>query len=112
MSHAGEGELVPIDSRPLTQSEFQRLAHVPPELEWLAVITNSKSRRAYEVDFAEFLAVSGLAEIKSLRAVARSDVIGWRMDINALAPLPSRRFPRFSIISVSATRSSTIGLIT
>jgi hypothetical protein len=33
---------------------------VPPELEWLANITNPKTRRAYRIDVSEFSAFTGL----------------------------------------------------
>ncbi len=75
-------ELVSSDSeRTLTIEQYQALADVPPELEWLANITNEKTRRAYKVDVAEFLAFSGLKESKALRAVARAHVIAWRKDM-------------------------------
>jgi hypothetical protein len=54
-------ELVSINSaRALTKDQFAGLADVPPELEWLAIITNAKTRRAYKVDVAEFVKFSGL----------------------------------------------------
>ena len=87
-------ELVSIDSeRTLTPDQYRDLADVPPELEWLANITNMKTRRAYKVDVAEFMVFTGLTEIKSLRAVARSHVIAWRKDMEArsLAPTSIRR---------------------
>jgi len=87
-------ELVSINSeRKLTPEQYRDLADVPPELEWLANITNAKTRRAYKVDVAEFLAFSGLTEINSLRAVARSHVIAWRKDMESrsLAPTSIRR---------------------
>ena len=75
-------ELVSIDSeRTLSIEQYQALADVPPELEWLANITNEKTRRAYKVDVAEFLVFSGLTEINSLRSVARAHVIAWRKDM-------------------------------
>jgi integrase/recombinase XerD len=85
--------LLPAARRALTPAAFADLADVPPELEWLANITNPKTRRAYKVDVAEFLAFSGLSEIKSLRAVARSHVIAWRKDMEgrSLAPSSIRR---------------------
>jgi hypothetical protein len=41
-------ELVPVRKQALTRTEFARLADVPPEEEWLANITNGKTRRAYK----------------------------------------------------------------
>ena len=74
-------DLITIHNVSRTPAEFNALSDIPPELEWLANITNLKTRRAYKVNVAEFLAFSGLSEIKSLRAVARSHVIAWRKDI-------------------------------
>ena len=82
MGRAVANELVSIDSeRTLSIEQYQALADVPPELEWLANITNEKTRRAYKVDVAEFLGFSGLTEINSLRSVARAHVIAWRKDM-------------------------------
>jgi len=36
-------------ARALTAKQFGHLADVPPELEWLANITNLKTRRAYKI---------------------------------------------------------------
>jgi hypothetical protein len=36
----------------LTPAQFAALSDVPPELEWLANITNAKTRRAYKIDVA------------------------------------------------------------
>jgi integrase/recombinase XerD len=46
------------------------LADVPPELEWLANITNAETRRAYNVDIAEFIAFTNLKDHSALRTVA------------------------------------------
>ena len=87
-------ELVSIDSvQTLTVQQYSALADVPPEVEWLANITNSKTRRFYKMDVAEFLTFTGLQESAQIRTVARSDVIAWRrgygdrfaLDFNLLA---------------------------
>jgi hypothetical protein len=44
----------------LTPAQYGQLAEVPPELEWLANITNPKTRRAYRTDVGEFSAFAGL----------------------------------------------------
>ncbi|MFZ0272385.1 MAG: tyrosine-type recombinase/integrase [Acidobacteriaceae bacterium] len=84
--------LPPISTR-LTPRQFSDLSDVPPELEWLANITNLKTRRAYKVDVAEFLKFSGLPDHTALRSVARSHVIAWRKDkeSRSLAPTSIRR---------------------
>lgn len=37
----------------LTRAQFERLADIPPEEEWLVNITNAKTRRAYRNDVHE-----------------------------------------------------------
>ena len=55
------GSLIPLDGKEsLTPAEFNALSDIPSELEWLANITNPKTRRAYKVDVAEFNKLSGL----------------------------------------------------
>jgi hypothetical protein len=53
-------ELIPFAA--LTPTQFQGLADVPPELEWLANIANPKTRRVYKRDVEEFSAFTGLKE--------------------------------------------------
>src|ERR1700722_9966447 len=76
-------ELVPVPLRTLTPSQYGDLADVPPELEWLANITNAKTRRAYKRDLAEFSVFAGLKEPIQLRTVTRAHVIAWRKDMEA-----------------------------
>lgn len=38
----------PVASRLLTAEAYQRLADVPPEIEWFANLDNQATRRAYE----------------------------------------------------------------
>jgi hypothetical protein len=76
-------DLVSI-SPSLTPEQYRDLADLPPELEWLANITNPKTRRAYKVDVADFRAFSHLSYTESLRPVVRSHVIAWR---KALEPV-------------------------
>jgi integrase/recombinase XerD len=70
--------LIPVPSRTLTPAEYADLADVPPEAEWLGNITNQKTKRAYKIDVAEFVAFTGLTESHQLRTVTRSHVIAWR----------------------------------
>jgi hypothetical protein len=56
------GELVPLSHLSLTPAQYSDLADVPPELEWLANITNPKTRRAYKVDVEEFSGFTGLTQ--------------------------------------------------
>ena len=77
-------DLVPVDKKGgLTRSEFERLANIPPEEEWLANIRNDKTRRAYRRDVREFVAFSGLIAFEELRSVSRAHVIAWRKDLEA-----------------------------
>jgi hypothetical protein len=79
-------ELVPVPKRTLTKAQYSDLADVPPEIEWLANLTNAKTRRAYLLDVAEFSAFSGLTESSQLRTVTRVHVIAWRKDKFTLNP--------------------------
>jgi site-specific recombinase XerD len=84
---------VPALRRPLTLGQFTNLAEIPPELEWLANLTNSKTRRAYKIDVEEFIAFTGIGGIGELRSITRAHVIAWRKDLEkrGLAPSSIRR---------------------
>jgi integrase/recombinase XerD len=86
-------DLVPVEKQTLTRAEFERLADVPPEEEWLANITNAKTRRGYQNDVREFIAFAGLQNYGELRSIARAHIIGWRRDMErrALEPATIRR---------------------
>ena len=58
-------DLVAVERRALTPAQFGDLADVPPELEWLANITNPKTRRAYKNDVREFSVSPGCASRRS-----------------------------------------------
>jgi integrase/recombinase XerD len=75
--------MLPAVSRALTAEEFSRLADVPPENEWLANITNEKTKRAYKADVGEFILFTGRLEPAELRTIARAHVIAWRKDMEA-----------------------------
>jgi integrase/recombinase XerD len=72
-----------VNQGALTAAQFGALAEVPAELEWLANITNPKTRRAYKNDVSEFSAFAGLRGPVELRAVTRAHVIVWRKDLEA-----------------------------
>ena len=72
---------VPALRRPLTPAQFGDLAEIPPELEWLANLTNPKTRRAYKIDIEEFIAFAGLGSIADMRSITRAHVIAWRKDL-------------------------------
>ena len=59
-------DLVQLKKHSLTPAQFERLADVPPEEEWLANITNLKTRRAYKEDVREFIAFTALQDYKYL----------------------------------------------
>src|SRR5271170_4667371 len=86
-------ELVAVEKSALTPAQYGQLAEVPPELEWLANITNPKTRRAYRNDVGEFSAFAGLRGPAELRTVTRAHVIAWRKDLEKreLAPSSIRR---------------------
>jgi site-specific recombinase XerD len=86
-------DLQTVKTRTLTAAQYDHLSDVPPEIEWLANITNKKTRRAYKIDVAEFSAFVGLKETTQLRTVTRAHVIAWRKDMERreLAPASIRR---------------------
>jgi hypothetical protein len=94
-------DLVPFEKKTLTRTQFEQLADVPPEDEWLANITNLKTRRAYKEDVREFIGFTGLNDYMGLRSVVRSHIIPgaktwkdpvWRHPASAGSFLPCRRF--------------------
>ena len=86
-------KLVPVKPRALTRAQFEQLGELPSEEEWLANITNAKTRRAYKGDVREFIAYTGLGDYAELRSIVRSHVIGWRKDMEnrKLSPASIRR---------------------
>ena len=76
-------DLITVKNRSLTPAQYGALADVPPEIEWLANITNPKTRRAYKNDVSEFSAFTGLRRPAELRTVTRAHVIAWRKDLEA-----------------------------
>lgn len=83
---AGEG-------RVLNPTDFERLRHVPPLLEWLANIENPNTRRAYRNDVADFMAFAGLKHSDALATITRAHVIAWRRQMTQrhLKPASIRR---------------------
>jgi integrase/recombinase XerD len=73
-------EILP-SNRLLTAAEFQRLADVPPEIEWFANIRNPSTRRAYEHAIQDFMQFTGIARPEEFRTVTRAHVIAWRDDL-------------------------------
>jgi integrase/recombinase XerD len=67
--------------RLLTAAEFQRLAEVPPEIEWFANIKNRSTRRSYENAIRDFMDFTGVVRPEEFRTVTRAHVIAWRDDL-------------------------------
>ena len=67
-----------VPSSPLTVTQFQHLAEVPPEIEWFANLTNANTRRAYQQDIESFMVFAGLRQPAQFRDVTRAHVIAWR----------------------------------
>jgi integrase/recombinase XerD len=86
-------DLVPIRKQALTRGEFERLADVPPEEEWLANITSEKTKRAYRCDVREFIAYAGLHDYGELRTIVRAHIIDWCRDMEQRALEPTTAGP-------------------
>jgi site-specific recombinase XerD len=68
-------------NRLLTAAEYQRLADVPPEIEWFANITYPNTRRAYDNAIQDFMRFTGIHRPEEFRTVTRAHVIAWRDDL-------------------------------
>src|ERR1700732_5064565 len=68
-------------SRPLTAAEFQKLADVPPEVEWFANISNPHTRRSYENAVKDFMRFAGIFRPEDFRIVTRAHLIAWRDEL-------------------------------
>lgn len=73
--------VAPLDSRTLTDPQFQRLQDVPAEAQWFANISNAQTRRAYENDIRSFMLSAGITQPQDFRLVTRSHVLAWRNDL-------------------------------
>jgi hypothetical protein len=75
--------LTPIEpaNRLLTAAEFQKLADVPPEVEWFANISNRHTRRAYENAVKDFMRFAGIFRPEEFRTVTRAHLIAWRDEL-------------------------------
>ncbi len=86
-------DLIAVKKTFLTPKQFDDLADVPAAIEWLAIITNEKTRRAYKRDVTEFSDFTGIKSPEELRTITRAHVIRWRQDLEscALSPASIRR---------------------
>lgn len=58
-----------VSNRILTRPEFQRLAEVPPEVEWFANIKNENTRKAYRADLSAFMKFTGITQPEEFRLI-------------------------------------------
>ena len=65
-------------TRLLTSAEFQRLAAVPPEVEWFKNIRNAHTKRAYQNAIKDFMLFAGIQHPEEFRIVTPAHVIAWR----------------------------------
>ena len=89
-------------SRLLTAEQFQRLADVPPEIEWFANLGNKATRRAYENALGDFMKFTGIAKPEEFRGVTRAHVIAWRDDLAKREPSLSRQTLRHRLTALSS----------
>src|ERR1700690_3184045 len=68
-------------NRLLTAAEFQRLADVPPEVEWFKNIRNPNTKRAYENAIKDFVLFAGIKRTEEFRLVTPAHVIAWRDEL-------------------------------
>ncbi|MEM8950689.1 MAG: tyrosine-type recombinase/integrase [Pseudomonadota bacterium] len=77
-SQSDRTQVKPVAAGDLDAAAFQRLAELPPEMEWFANLTNPNTRRAYRQDVRDFAGFVGLRELEDLRRVTRAHVLAWR----------------------------------
>jgi integrase/recombinase XerD len=93
--------IAPI-KRLLTAAEFQRLADVPPEVEWFANIRNRSTRRAYENAVGDFMRFTGILRPEEFRTVTRAHVIAWRDDLGRREDIQSGATVRHRLAALSS----------
>jgi len=71
------------ERRLLTAAEFQRLADVPPEVEWFKNIRNPHTKRAYENAIKDFMLFTGIQRPDEFRTVTPAHVIAWREELGS-----------------------------
>ena len=84
-----EVEVIKGQGRALTAAEFDKLAEVPPEIEWFANLRNPNTRKAYENDLREFSRFVGIERPEEFRSVTRAHVIAWRNDLERRVCAPT-----------------------
>jgi integrase/recombinase XerD len=92
-------KLVIRNTRRLTEGQFNELAAVPAEYEWLANLKSEKTKVAYRNDVADFVHFSGLDSFGALRAVKRMHVIAWRKDMESRGLERASRRRKLSALS-------------
>ena len=93
---------LPSSSRLLTAVEYQRLADVPPEIEWFANLGNQATRRAYENALQDFMLFTGIVQPAEFRTVTRGHVIAWRDDLAKRIPVLSSQTLRHRLAALSS----------
>ena len=93
---------LPSSSRLLTAVEYQRLADVPPEIEWFANLGNVGTRRAYENALKDFMQFTGIVRPEEFRTVTRGHVIAWRDELAKREPVLSSQTIRHRLAALSS----------
>jgi site-specific recombinase XerD len=65
----------------LSDAQFQQLHTMPAAAEWFANINNMQTRRAYQLDIADFCSFVGIQEPAQFQAVTRGHVLAWRTQL-------------------------------
>ena len=81
MTTAPSSNLIVAPQNLLSRAEYQRLADVPPEIEWFANLGNKSTRRAYENALQDFMQFTGIVRPDEFRTVNRAHVIAWRDEL-------------------------------
>ena len=93
LSPTPQSTVLASQERRLTQTQFQQLAQVPPEVEWFANLKNKRTKRAYQIDVTDFMQFVGIERPEEFRTVTRAHLLAWRADLEhrGMAPATIRR---------------------
>jgi site-specific recombinase XerD len=81
----------------LTAAEFQRLADVPPEVEWFKNLRNPHTKRAYQRAIKDFMLFAGIDRPEKFRLVTRSHVIAWRDHLTQRAARNGKKLGKVTV---------------
>lgn len=94
-----EQKVVPVGNAASELSLVAALAVVPEEEVWLAGLQSERTRRAYRLDVAHFMATVGIKTREELRSCDRAAILFWREEMAKAGAKPRTVRRRLSALS-------------